>query len=208
MINRPTKKPAKSLLRRDAPLLIDCHAFDSGLGVVTMAQSPQGVCAIVLSDDRQTGLQDLSERLHRRFGALELVSSEAPDAGVMALQSFMKRPGPNWPVLPLAPGGTEFQRRVWRVLQDIPAGSVRTYLQIAFELGCPTASRAVAGACAANPCALLIPCHRVVGSDGKISGYRWGVERKRALLTWESQFQRDADRMSGVASAPNASLST
>ena len=89
--------------------------------------------------------------------------------------------------LPLDVRGTAFQQRVWRALREIPAGSTVSYSEIARRIGSPTAARAVAQACAANPLAVAIPCHRVVRSDGGLSGYRWGVERKRALLEREAQ---------------------
>jgi AraC family transcriptional regulator of adaptative response/methylated-DNA-[protein]-cysteine methyltransferase len=87
--------------------------------------------------------------------------------------------------LPLDVRGTAFQQRVWEVLRSIPVGSTRTYGEIAELLGTPRAVRAVAQACASNPLAVAIPCHRVVRTDGSLSGYRWGVERKRALLARE-----------------------
>ena len=84
---------------------------------------------------------------------------------------------------------TAFQRKVWKALQDIPRGSTRTYREIAREIGQPTAARAVAGACATNPLAVAIPCHRVVRKDGGLAGYRWGLERKKALLALELERQ-------------------
>ena len=88
--------------------------------------------------------------------------------------------------LPIDIQGTAFQQRVWQALRQIPAGQTRSYRQIAEALGQPQASRAVARACADNPLAVLIPCHRIVRSDGNLSGYRWGIERKQALLSGES----------------------
>ena len=93
--------------------------------------------------------------------------------------------------LPLDIRGTAFQRRVWQALQTIPPGETRSYAQLATALGTPTAARAVAGACAANPLAIAVPCHRIVCGDGSLSGYRWGVERKRALLEREAQGVKD-----------------
>lgn len=84
--------------------------------------------------------------------------------------------------------GTPFQRRVWELLRAIPCGQTRTYADLARKLGQPTATRAIARACAANPIAVLVPCHRVVRSDGGLGGYRWGIERKRALLALEQQY--------------------
>jgi AraC family transcriptional regulator of adaptative response/methylated-DNA-[protein]-cysteine methyltransferase len=89
--------------------------------------------------------------------------------------------------LPLDVQGTAFQQRVWQALREIPAGRTATYTEVASRIGAPTAVRAVAGACAANALAVAIPCHRVVRTDGSLSGYRWGVERKRALLEREAQ---------------------
>ena len=89
--------------------------------------------------------------------------------------------------LPLDVRGTAFQQRVWQALRDIPAGTTASYAEIAGALGAPRAVTAVAQACAANPLAVAIPCHRVVRNDGGLSGYRWGVERKRALLEREAQ---------------------
>jgi AraC family transcriptional regulator of adaptative response/methylated-DNA-[protein]-cysteine methyltransferase len=89
--------------------------------------------------------------------------------------------------VPLDPRGTPFQQRVWQALRDIPAGATATYADIAARIGAPGSVRAVAQACGANPIAIAIPCHRVVRSDGALSGYRWGVERKRALLDREAR---------------------
>jgi AraC family transcriptional regulator of adaptative response/methylated-DNA-[protein]-cysteine methyltransferase len=87
--------------------------------------------------------------------------------------------------LPLDVRGTAFQQRVWQALREIPAGSTVSYAELAARIGLPSGARAIAGACAANPVAVAIPCHRVVRNDGSISGYRWGVERKQALLVRE-----------------------
>ena len=97
--------------------------------------------------------------------------------------------------LPLDVRGTAFQQQVWQALQRIPVGSTVSYSELAHKLGKPQASRAVAGACAANALAVAIPCHRVVRSDGAISGYRWGVERKRALLQHEAELAPHAQRV-------------
>ncbi len=94
--------------------------------------------------------------------------------------------------MPLDLRGTAFQRRVWQALRAIPAGHTATYAEIAQRIGAPQAVRAVAGACAANPLAVVIPCHRVLRSDGALSGYRWGVPRKRALLENEARALRAA----------------
>src|SRR5690606_17391074 len=96
--------------------------------------------------------------------------------------------------LPLDIRGTAFQQRVWQALRGIPCGETATYAEIARRIGAPGSARAVAGACAANPLAVAIPCHRVIAGDGRLSGYRWGVERKRALLDSEVQEWNGQDR--------------
>ena len=122
----------------------------------------------------------------RRFPKARIIGAGADYgnviAGVVALVEMPKL-GLD---LPLDVRGTPFQRRVWQALCGIPAGATASYAEIAREIGSPGSVRAVAGACAANPIAVAIPCHRVVRSDGKLSGYRWGIERKRALLDREA----------------------
>jgi AraC family transcriptional regulator of adaptative response/methylated-DNA-[protein]-cysteine methyltransferase len=112
-----------------------------------------------------------------------------------------KRP---WQPMPLDPAGTPFQRRVWQELQSIPVGTTRTYGDIARRLGMPTAARAVAGACAANPISLIIPCHRVVRGDGRLGGYRWGLERKRRLLEQEGYFENCREHQPHEKRSPKA----
>lgn len=153
---------------------------DCALGYVIVAATDTGVCAIFLGDSPD----DLVRALEDRFPRAELVGGnaafEATVAQVVALVD-----GRGSPELPLDLRGTAFQRRVWDALRRIPAGTTATYAEIAAAIGEPTSSRAVAQACGANPVAVIVPCHRVVRSDGGISGYRWGIERKRALLARE-----------------------
>ncbi len=152
------------------------------LGTVLVAQSERGVCAIFLGDSAAAVQQQLRER----FAQARLVTHDAEFAARLAhVVSFVETPGRGLR-LPLDVRGTAFQQRVWRALQDIPAGHTASYAQVAASIGAPNASRAVAAACAANPLAVAIPCHRVVRSDGAVSGYRWGVERKQALLAREA----------------------
>lgn len=159
---------------------------ECSLGSVLVAQSPRGVCAIMLGDDPAELLTDLQ----RRFAKAELVGAEPGyENHVAAVVGLMESPSSDLD-LPLDIRGTAFQQRVWEALRAIPAGQTVTYAEIARRIGRPTATRAVAGACAHNKLAVVIPCHRVVRSDGGLSGYRWGVERKRSLLQREGALQR------------------
>jgi AraC family transcriptional regulator of adaptative response/methylated-DNA-[protein]-cysteine methyltransferase len=153
------------------------------LGAILVASSDKGVCAILLGDDPDALARDLQDR----FPKADLVGGDADyERTVATVVGFVEAPRIGLD-LPLDVRGTAFQERVWRALQDIPAGRRATYAEIANRIGAPRAVRAVAGACAANPLAVAIPCHRVVRSDGGLSGYRWGVERKRRLLERESE---------------------
>ena len=152
------------------------------LGAILVAQSDRGICAILLGDDADTLVRDLQDR----FAHAHLIGGDATfEALVAQVVAFVEAPGLGLN-LPLDVRGTAFQQRVWLALQAIPAGQTASYAEVAQRIGSPTAVRAVAQACAANALAVAIPCHRVVKSNGALSGYRWGVERKRALLTRES----------------------
>jgi AraC family transcriptional regulator, regulatory protein of adaptative response / methylated-DNA-[protein]-cysteine methyltransferase len=155
---------------------------ECSLGFVLVARSERGVCAILLGDDPDALARDLQGRFPRSTPAPDDAALERLLARVAGL---VEAPGLGLD-LPLDPRGTAFQRRVWEALREIPAGATATYTEIAGRIGAPDAVRAVAGACAANPLAVAIPCHRVLRSDGGLSGYRWGVERKRALLQREA----------------------
>ncbi|PWC34515.1 6-O-methylguanine DNA methyltransferase [Azospirillum sp. TSO35-2] len=155
------------------------------LGSILVAATDRGVCAILLGDDPDALVRDLQDR----FPHAELTGGDpAFDATVAQVVGFVEAPGTGLS-LPLDIGGTAFQQRVWQALRAIPAGRTASYAEIARAIGDPAAVRAVARACGANPLAVAIPCHRVVRSDGGLSGYRWGVERKRDLLDRE----RNAD---------------
>lgn len=152
------------------------------LGAILVAASQRGVCAIALGDDAALLLRDLQDR----FPRAELIGAddgfEQWVAQVVGLVEMPQRAL----ALPLDVQGTAFQQRVWQALQQIPYGSTLSYSELAQRIGAPKAARAVAQACAANPLAVAIPCHRVLRNDGSLSGYRWGIERKRALLLRES----------------------
>ena len=152
------------------------------LGAVLVAATGRGVCAIALGEEPDALVHDLEDR----FPRAELVGGDPEfEALVARVVGFVEAPALGLD-LPLDIRGTTFQQRVWRALREIPAGATESYGAIAGRIGSPTAVRAVAGACAANPLAVAIPCHRVVRNDGGLSGYRWGVERKRALLDREA----------------------
>lgn len=151
------------------------------LGLILAASAGQGLCAVHLGDTQE----QLAALLAGDYPAARL-EPEHDDLKrwTRVLIEYLRGRQRDLD-LPIDMGGTEFQRRVWRALQAIPYGSTRTYTQLAEDLGQPTATRAVAGACAANTIALAVPCHRVLREDGSLSGYRWGLARKDALLTME-----------------------
>ncbi|MDD2050178.1 bifunctional DNA-binding transcriptional regulator/O6-methylguanine-DNA methyltransferase Ada [Pseudomonas putida] len=151
------------------------------LGAILVAQSERGICAILLGDDPQALLHDLQDK----FPKADLLGGDAEFETLVArVVGLIEVPGIGLD-LPLDLRGTAFQERVWQALRTIPAGTTASYAEIAQRIGSPKAVRAVAQACAANALAVAIPCHRVVRSDGNLSGYRWGVERKRQLLERE-----------------------
>lgn len=153
------------------------------LGTILVAASASGVAAILLGDDPGVLIQGL----RRRFPKAQLSESGTGLEALMArLVGLVEAPHRGHD-LSLDVRGTAFQRRVWQALCDIPPGTAATYTDIAARIGAPDAVRAVASACAANALAVAIPCHRVVRHDGALSGYRWGAERKRALLAREAQ---------------------
>lgn len=152
------------------------------LGAILVARSERGVCAILLDDDPEV----LVRALQDRFPRAELVGADRDfEALVAVVVGLVETPGLGVS-LPLDIQGTAFQQRVWQALREIPPGTTASYADIASRIGQPRAVRAVAQACGANPLAIAIPCHRVVRSDGALSGYRWGVERKRSLLAREA----------------------
>lgn len=152
------------------------------LGAILVAASATGICAILLGDDPDALARDLQDR----FPRADLVGGDAAfEAWMARVIGFVEAPGTGLD-LPLDIGGTAFQQRVWQALRRIPIGRTATYAQVAEAIGAPASVRAVAMACGANRLAVAIPCHRVVRSDGSLSGYRWGVERKRDLLAREA----------------------
>lgn len=156
---------------------------ECSLGSILVAKSEKGVCAILIGDDPEALIRDLQDR----FPRARLIGGDAAFEKLVArVVGFVEAPGIGLD-LPLDVRGTAFQQRVWAALREIPAGSTVTYADIARAIGSPKAVRAVAQACASNSIAVAIPCHRVVRSDGALSGYRWGIERKRALIAREAK---------------------
>lgn len=156
---------------------------ECSLGAILVARSAKGICAILLGDDPDRLARDLQDQ----FPNAELIGDDAEFARLVArVVGFVEAPQQGLD-LPLDVRGTAFQQRVWEALRKIPAGTTASYSDIAERIGAPKAVRAVAQACASNRIAVAIPCHRVVRNDGALSGYRWGVERKHALLEREAR---------------------
>ncbi len=162
---------------------------ECSLGSILVAASQKGICAILLGDDPDSLVRILEDR----FPNAELTANDVQfEQWVARVIGFVEAPRLGLD-LPLDLRGTAFQRRVWRALSKIPAGATASYSDVAKKIGAPGSARAVAQACASNSIAVAIPCHRVVRSDGGTSGYRWGVERKRALIAREARNVREAD---------------
>lgn len=155
---------------------------ECSLGAILVARSSRGICAIWLGDDPEQLVQELQDRF-----PLAQLSGDDPEfeQWVAQVVGFVEAPGLGLN-LPLDVRGTAFQQRVWQALRDLAPGQTASYAEIAQRIGAPKAVRAVAQACGANPLAVAIPCHRVIRRDGDLSGYRWGVVRKRALLQREA----------------------
>ena len=159
---------------------------ETSLGSLLVAASEKGVCAILFGEDPRA----LAENLQERFPKARLKGGDRSfEQWVAKVVGFVEAPRLGLD-LPLDIRGTVFQRRVWKALQEIPIGSTLSYSDVARKVGAPRSARAVAQACAANLLAVAIPCHRVVRNDGGLSGYRWGVERKKALLDREAPKRR------------------
>lgn len=155
---------------------------ECSLGSILVAASEKGICSILLGDDPDALLRDLQNR----FPKARLIGGDPSfESWVASVVGFVEAPRLGLD-LPLDIRGTAFQLRIWQTLREIPPGSMASYAEIAERIGAPRSVRAVARACAANPLAVAIPCHRVVRRDGNVSGYRWGVERKRTLLEREA----------------------
>jgi AraC family transcriptional regulator of adaptative response/methylated-DNA-[protein]-cysteine methyltransferase len=168
-----------------AGLVVRYTTAPSPLGRMLVAATTVGVCAIAFGRDDAELVADL----RKRFNKAQLVAAKGNTGWLAEAVAFVASQTTEHPLaatFPLDVRATAFQQRVWKALREIPRGQTRSYSALARELGKPTAARAVAAACGANPVALAVPCHRVVGSDGSLTGYRWGVDRKRKLLAAEA----------------------
>jgi AraC family transcriptional regulator of adaptative response/methylated-DNA-[protein]-cysteine methyltransferase len=168
-----------------AGLLIRYATAASPLGRMLVAATDVGVCAIAFGRDDAELVADL----RGRFNRAQLMPAKGNTGWLAEAVAFVASQTSEHPMaatFPLDVRATAFQQRVWKALRQIPRGQTRTYSELARELGQPTAARAVAAACGANPVAVAVPCHRVVGQNGSLTGYRWGVERKRKLLQAEA----------------------
>ncbi len=147
------------------------------LGYVAIARTAKGLAAAFIGDDMAT----LADHMEARFAGAERADpDELTDRVLQALDSVTDDVD-----IPVDPKGTDFQKSVWRALRDIPVGATVTYSELARRIGRPDSVRAVAAACGANPIAVIVPCHRVIGKDGSLTGYAWGIEKKRMLLERE-----------------------
>jgi AraC family transcriptional regulator of adaptative response/methylated-DNA-[protein]-cysteine methyltransferase len=167
-----------------AGLLIRYCTAASSLGRMLVATTDVGICSITFGKDDK----ELVAGLREQFSKAQLVAAKGNTGWLADAVAFVASQLGEHPLaatFPLDVRATAFQQRVWKALQEIPRGETRSYSEVALQLGAPTASRAVAGACGANPVAIAVPCHRVVGKNGSLTGYRWGVERKRRLLEAE-----------------------
>jgi AraC family transcriptional regulator of adaptative response/methylated-DNA-[protein]-cysteine methyltransferase len=173
----------KSFRAGGSGIVIRFAIGETWLGPILVAASDKGVCAILLGDDPA----ELAHDIEDRFPEAELVGGDADFEQLVAkVVGFVEMPSIGLD-LPLDIRGTAFQQRVWEALREIPLGSTVSYADIAERIGQPKSVRAVAQACGANALAVAIPCHRVVRTDGSLSGYRWGVERKEKLLRRERE---------------------
>ena len=171
----------KGITMNTNPKTIQYDIAATSLGLVLVARTEEGICSIIMADTKEEASAELGERFPKAI----LVEREGEhDQTTQAVVTYIESPS-RLPDLPLDIEGTLFQTSVWSALCDIPMGTTVSYTDIAEKIGRPQSARAVAGACARNKIAILIPCHRVVRRSGKISGYRWGVDRKKSLLERE-----------------------
>jgi len=155
------------------------------LGALLVAASAKGVCAIALGQDPEALLRDFQAD----FSGAEIIAGDKDFEALVAQVAGLVEAPEQGVDLPLDLRGTAFQRRVWSALREIPPGQTLSYGELAARIGVPRAVRAVAAACGANRLAIAVPCHRVVAKDGALTGYRWGVERKAALLAREAEHE-------------------
>ena len=166
------------------PLVLHYTVHACALGKVLVAATPKGITAVLLGDEKKALLEDLLQRYPHAQLAIGGQVLERWGDTVLEILAHPRLQH----IVPLdVVHGTVFQQKVWKALRAIPAGQTRTYSEVAQSIGHPQSVRAVASACAANPLAVLVPCHRVLRRDGGLGGYRWGLERKQHLLALEAQ---------------------
>ncbi len=175
------------------------------VGWALLAATERGLCAVKLGDD----VSALESELRSEFPRAEIVRDDRglARAGEIVADLAAGRPQPEAASIPLDLAGTAFRRRVWETLRKIPAGETWTYQFLAASVGAPKAARAVGTACATNPVCLVVPCHRVVGTDGRLHGYRWGLDRKRKILDAEARARSARDDHAGESDLTEAALS-
>ncbi len=175
------------------------------IGHAMVAATERGLCAVKVGED----LAALESELHAEFPHATIARDDAALEGPASLVADLAagHPRPDAATIPLDLAGTAFRRRVWEALRAIPRGETRTYRGLAASLGMPKAARAVGSACASNPVAIVVPCHRVVGSDGELHGYRWGLDRKRRILDAERR-PAEGERRRMAAEADGTSHAT
>jgi AraC family transcriptional regulator of adaptative response/methylated-DNA-[protein]-cysteine methyltransferase len=174
----------RTMCEGGAGLLIRYCTAASPLGRMLVATTDMGICSIAFGKNDV----ELVAGLRERFNKAHLVAAKGNTGWIADAVAFVTSQMGEHPLaatFPLDVRATAFQQRVWKALQEIPRGETRCYSEVAAQLGAPTATRAVAAACGANPVAIAVPCHRVVGKNGSLTGYRWGVERKQKLLAAE-----------------------
>ena len=176
----------RTLRAGGAGLVIRYATARSPLGRMLAASTDAGICAIAFGRDDA----ELTAGLRQRFNRAQLVPAKGNTGWLAEALAFVLSQTTEHPLaaaFPLDVRATAFQQRVWRALQQVPRGQTRSYSALARSLGKPTAARAVAAACAANPVAIAVPCHRAIGADGSLTGYRWGLQRKQKLLAAEAR---------------------
>jgi AraC family transcriptional regulator, regulatory protein of adaptative response / methylated-DNA-[protein]-cysteine methyltransferase len=178
-----TAAPARAAHRETVGQAVRHSFAETSLGRIVVATTERGICLVAFGDTDAELLAEVASRFGR--ASIEPADAQTREwAGAVA--SLVDLPAAAGAAeLPRDVHGTAFQRLVWAALREIPSGATVTYSQLAETIGRPTATRAVAAACGANPTAVVVPCHRVVGADGSMRGYRWGIDRKRALLDRE-----------------------
>lgn len=167
---------------RSAPPRLTVLSAEVSLGHLLMAASDRGVCFLGLAREPAALAADLTQTFP---GYTPGADTARAHEWLATIESLVEKPSASTPAPPLDLRGTAFQRAVWEAMRHIPMGETRSYGQLANAIGQPSASRAVAGACGANPVGIIVPCHRVVRADGRIGGYHWGPEIKQALLLRE-----------------------